>query len=168
DLYNLSILDRQGRIKTARSMEGFVPGAAATFVLLSSAPPPRHKTAAVYYPGLAEEIGHRYSEAPYTGDGLSQAMRQAINRGPRGKIRKIWSSMNGEHFGAKEYGVSLIRNSTSFAENVVLEHPADCIGDIGAAFAPLLLGLASRDDPATSLVYCSSDSMYRSAVCVAT
>lgn len=165
DLYNLTILDHQNRIKSEFSMEGFVPGEAGAFTLLSSVRPAKADSIAIYYPALADELGHRYSDQPYTGDGLAQAMRSAIKNGPGGPIKKIYSSLNGEHFGAKEYGVASIRNSASFTENVVLEHPADCIGDIGAAFAPLLLALAASG-AGNKLVYCSSDGAYRGAVCI--
>ena len=30
-----------------------------------------------------------------------------------------------------------------FAENFEVEHPADCLGDAGAALGPILLGLAA-------------------------
>lgn len=166
DLYNLAVLDQQNRIKSESSMEGFVPGEAGAFILLSSARSGQGKTTAVYYPGLADEPGHRFSDKPYTGDGLAQAMRMAIHNGPGGPIQKIYSSLNGEHFGAKEYGVALIRNSASFTENMLLEHPADCIGDVGAASAPLLIAVGAAGNAGNGLVYCSSDGAYRGAVCI--
>ncbi len=166
DLNSLSFLDSQDRLKTGRSKDGFVAGEGAAFLLLSSAPPESGNVAAVYYPGLGEEQGHRYSDNPYTGDGLADAMRSAIGYGSQGKVRKIYSSLNGEHFGAREYGVAVIRNSHAFTEDMVLEHPADCIGDIGAAFAPLLMALAAGETSGNHLVYCSSDGAYRGAVCI--
>ena len=79
--------------------------------------------------------------------------------------------MNGENFGAKEWGVAHARNSGAIDPGFVLEHPADCVGDTGAACGPLLMaiaamGLRERQIASPVLVYCSSDGATRGALCV--
>jgi len=170
NLQRLSNLDREDRILAEGVMDGFAPGEAAGFLLLVSEEAqakyrlPSHLT--VYQSGFGTEAGHRYSNEPYKGDGLAEAFQNAIAQRPHVPIDVIYSSMNGENHWAKEYGVAMTRNNNVFADNIKLEHPADCIGDIGAAFGPVLLGIMSKNITGTGLAYCSSDGLYRSAVCV--
>ncbi len=121
-------------------------------------------------PGNGQEPGHLYSSEIYCGDGLDQAFKQALNNHPGNTIRTIYSSMNGEHHWAKEYGVAFTRNQASFHDPVKHEHPADCYGDLGSATGPVLIGLAAESllmkhpGPATHLVYSSSDGPARAVV----
>ena len=48
-------------------------------------------------------------------------------------IGQVYSSMNGENYFAKEFGVMIIRNRDTIAVDFDVLHPADCFGDIGAA-----------------------------------
>jgi 3-oxoacyl-[acyl-carrier-protein] synthase-1 len=125
-------------------------------------------------PCVAEEQGHRYSDQPYLGDGLSNAVHSVLsNAHVSAPIEHLFSTINGESFGSKEMGVMMSRNSGAFAENVQTHHPADCFGDIGAAFAPALVGLAAynlarQKIQGAVLVTASSDSQYRGAMCLKT
>jgi len=88
---------------------------------------------------------------------------------PAGAIDVVYSSMNGESHWAREFGVARLRNCRHFRESAVVEHPADCYGDLGAATGPVLMGLAALDlmkraRPARHLVCCSSDHTPRAAV----
>lgn len=173
--YLLGKLDYEGRVLAAGVLDGFVPGEAAGFLLLVSERVadklPNKPLARVYQPGLATESGHRYSKDPYRGDGLADAFRLAIENSPGQSINTIYSSMNGEHLAAKEFGVAMIRNSTSVDEKVKHEHPADGFGDIGAAFAPVLMGIAALDlqkgwRQGPALVYAASEQQTRAAIVV--
>ncbi|MBT8439895.1 MAG: hypothetical protein KJO91_09220 [Gammaproteobacteria bacterium] len=171
----LDFLDADDRVMSEGVMNGFVPGEAAGFLLLTNDvnKAMRHNSGVVSLsePGLALEEGHMYSHEPYKGEGCSAAFKQALNGYNGKKIAKIYSSINGEQFWAKEYGVALNRNKSNFTNDVTLEHPADCLGDIGAAAGAILISLAANslfnkcvDD--TFLVACSSDQSYRAAICV--
>jgi 3-oxoacyl-[acyl-carrier-protein] synthase-1 len=79
--------------------------------------------------------------------------------------------MNGESHWAKEWGVGFIRNRAAFHPDHGMHHPADCVGDTGAACGPLMTGLAAlglRDGyrRGPCLVYCSSDDGPRAALAV--
>lgn len=171
----LGVLDNQDRILAEGIMDGFVPGEGAGFLMLVServvGKLPKKPLAAVYQPGLADEPGHRYSKEPYRGDGLASAFRSAIDNANGQSIHTIYSSMNGEHFGAKELGVAQVRNNAAIAESVKIEHPADGFGDIGAACGPVLVALAALDlqkgwRQGPALVYGASEQQARSAVVV--
>lgn len=164
----LSVLDKDNRILAENISDGFAPGEAAGFLLLVSERVkdylPHPPKAEIFMPGLANESGHRYSEEPYRGDGLASAFQLAIKNSDGKPIDAIYASLNGENFGAKELGVAFMRNKSAFVENVQTEHPADCFGDIGAAFGPVLIANASNSKQSNILCYCSSDKQSRAAI----
>jgi 3-oxoacyl-[acyl-carrier-protein] synthase-1 len=176
DLLVLGILDREERLKSASHLDGFIPGEGAAFLLLAS-------DDAVHRFGLQalgrltrvaldEESGHLFSTAVYRGEGLAKTLAQLFGSGDvEGPIAEVFSSMNGENYWAKEWGVGFLRNRSAFLDDVGIHHPADCFGDPGAASGPLLVGLAAlgmRDGYRRSpiLVYCSSDHGPRAALAV--
>src|SRR5690606_24227704 len=99
----------------------------------------------LHSPGIADEPGHLGSDEPYRGEGLDQAFKKALAGATVPPIHSIYSSMNGEDYWAREYGVAYIHNRQAFADPVTLQHPADCYGDIGSATAPVLIALAAQD-----------------------
>jgi 3-oxoacyl-[acyl-carrier-protein] synthase I len=167
DLYVLGLLDLEKRVKSAIHLDGFVPGEGAAFVMLASPDAAREvgltplASVSPVFQGL--ESGHLYSPEPYRGDGLAMAVERLAASGAAGApIAEVYSSMNGESHWGKEWGVSFIRNRAAFLPDHATHHPADCLGDTGAASGPLMLGLAVhgiqnhyRRSPA--LIYCSSD-----------
>jgi 3-oxoacyl-[acyl-carrier-protein] synthase-1 len=176
DLYLLGTLDMEKRVKSSTHLDGFIPGEGAAFVLLASetaAARAKLTALASLSPASAgAEPGHLYSEETYRGDGLAAVVRHLAESGDVAPpVREVYSSMNGEHHWAKEWGVSYIRNRALFDEEHGMHHPADSFGDTGAASGPLMVGLASlgisagyRSQPA--LVYCSSDRGDRAALTV--
>lgn len=176
DVMRLLQLEKMERLLTPESKDGFAPGEGAGFLLLTSRPElalaHNGHLVAINLPGIAEEPGHLHSKLPYRGDGLDQAFKKALGESPRPSgIHSIYSSMNGEHHWAKEYGVAYTRNRDAFRDPVGTEHPADCFGDLGAATAPVLIALAaehlfSHAQARAHLVYSSSDYAKRGAVVV--
>lgn len=162
----LSKFMQDNRVKTdTGGMDCFVPGEGAGFILLSKQPLTNNNSA-ITRPGLASEEGHRYSDEPYLGNGLAQAFTQAINYANTENITAIYSSLNGELFGGKEFGVAQVRNSKVISAESNHEHPADCYGDLGAATGPVLMSLAALSQHKTSICYGSSDDEFRGAACV--
>lgn len=163
------------RLLAPGNKDGFAPGEGACFLLLTRHPELAQMRdghiIALHPPGIASEPGHLGSETPYRGEGLDQAFKQALANYGKGNIHTIYSSMNGENHWAKEYGVAYTRSHTAFLDPVRIEHPADCLGDLGAATAPALIALAAEDlfkrpEVAAHLVYSSSDGAKRGAVVV--
>jgi len=174
DLYVLGKLDSEGRVKSSRNLDGFIPGEGAGFVLLAS----RKAAQSSKLPPLAQlspvasgqEVGHFYSKEPYRGEGLAGTFEKFFQESRlREPVQEVYSSMNGENHWAKEWGFGFLRNRSSFSSDHGFFHPADCFGDTGAASGLILLGLAAcgifhgyRRSP--SLVYCSSDYGERATV----
>jgi 3-oxoacyl-[acyl-carrier-protein] synthase-1 len=169
DLYVLGTLDLEGRVKTAASLDGFIPGEGAAFLLLAKAGAPGAFARLSGF-GAAMEPGHLYSEQPYRGDGLAAVFAASLSNGT-GPVAEVYASMNGESHWAKEWGVGFMRSRAKFVEGHGMHHPADCHGDTGAAAGPLMAGLAAlgirdgyRRPPC--LVYGSSDRGERAALVV--
>jgi len=171
----LDKLDQKRRLLSASANDGFAPGEAAGFLLLTKhielADVQDGYVIALNPPGVSEESGHMYSEEPYRGDGLDRAFKGALINHQHKNISSIYSSLNGENFWAKELGVAQLRNKKSFNDDVQVEHPVDCFGDLGAATAPVLVALAAQDlfdnkETKAHLVYSSSDSAKRGAIVV--
>lgn len=169
----IQALDDEDRIRAAGVLDGFTPGEAAACVLLG---PPGSARKAGRAPlarldgiAAAREPGHRYSPEPYRGEGLDAAIRALFAQVPgAAPVRTVYAGLNGESFHAKEWGVSLLRHRARFADDHALLHPADRLGDTGAASGPLMLGLAAiglqrgyRASPC--LVWCASDMGARAA-----
>ncbi|PUA28297.1 MAG: hypothetical protein B0W54_17660 [Cellvibrio sp. 79] len=174
DAATLGNLDAENRILSENVGNAFAPGEGASFLLLRNPAINSDETqneTVLFEPGIATEKGHRYSEAPYLGNGLADAFRVAIANGSGEKISTIFSTMNGENFFAKEFGVASIRNQSALHEKCKHEHPIDCFGDMGAATAAVLIALARHrllklKGITQSLVYCSSDRSGRGALCI--
>src|SRR6187431_1548542 len=163
-LQQVSILDDEDRLLVEGASDGFVPGEAGGFLLIATAAALQkynlNSKLMIAYPASTSEEGHRYSDATYRGDGLAAACRDALINAPATTINQIYSSLNGENFGSKELGVAMIRNSVRISTNAEIIHPADCFGDIGAAFGPVLISLMSHAKKCSGLAYCSSDGEY--------
>jgi 3-oxoacyl-[acyl-carrier-protein] synthase-1 len=173
DLPLLGALDHAGRVQATGVVDGFVPGEGAAFLLLSARRrlPATTGLAWLGPPGLGEEPGHRHSDQPHRGDGLADAVRAAVQRCPAAAVHRAYGSLNGERYGAREWGVAAIRSAAALHPELRLHHPADCLGDPGAAAGPILLGLAALDllkDPTAgaSLVWCASEGPLRAATVV--
>jgi 3-oxoacyl-[acyl-carrier-protein] synthase-1 len=176
DAFILGTLDLEKRVKSSTHLDGFIPGEGAAFLLLSS----RKAAIALGVPLLAAisrvsvgmESGHLYSTEPYRGDGLALTMANLIQSGAvQSPIQTVYSSMNGENHWAKEWGVGYLRNRSAFLPDHTMHHPADCLGDTGAACGPLLVGLAALGikngyQRSPCLVYSSSDDGPRAALTV--
>jgi 3-oxoacyl-[acyl-carrier-protein] synthase-1 len=164
DLAWLARLDGERRLLGSDVKDGFVPGEGAAFLVLSRVPRGASKEASVVRAvGTGEDPGHRYSDAPALGVGLSAALSDALSRTPQlPAVKTCFAGLNGEHFGAKEWGVANSRHGKLFDRALAFEHPADCFGDVGAAMGPLLIALAdqtlrTQQRPGPMLVWASSD-----------
>jgi 3-oxoacyl-[acyl-carrier-protein] synthase-1 len=165
DLRVLADLDAEQRLLGDHVNDGFIPGEGAGFLVLARpTTSPKTTTSVIAGVGLANDPGHRYGQAPAHGEGLWSAMNVLFSAAPLGnvQIQSTFAGLNGENFGAKEWGVARLRHGSSFAGASRFEHPADCYGDVGAATGGVLAALAhtalsngQRQGP--MLVWASSD-----------
>lgn len=168
DLRVLGMLDAEGRVLGPNSMEGFIPGEGAGFILLSHAQGADGNAIQVRGAASADDPGHRYGTEPARGEGLADALQLLRSRitDPIGPVASTFAGLNGEHFDAKLWGVAQLRHKDLFAPDMALEHPLSCFGDTGAATGAILLALAAtalskgqRRGPA--LIWAASDGEQR-------
>lgn len=177
----LEHMDKDNRIKASRfnpekGEDDFIPGEGAGFLLLTNDPglsmrSQKHRIR-IEEPGFSHEAGHLYSAEPCLGAGLDQSVKQALAQchAESDKVHSIYTSMNGEHYWNKEFGVIMNRNHDHFSETHRIEHPAEYYGDIGAATGAGLIQMAQLNlllkAPGRSLICTSSDHGFRAAVCM--
>lgn len=164
----------EGRVNGPGVLDGFTPGEGAGFLLLTRQDNivfgDSNYLLRVGAVAEAQELGHMYSDEPYRGEGLAQAFSLALSAHNGPPIKSVYSSMNGEHFWAKELGVGLTRSAKYLGEqSPEIEHPADCWGDLGAASGAVIAALAAhrllkQSAEGAHLLNSSSDQAPRSAM----
>jgi 3-oxoacyl-[acyl-carrier-protein] synthase-1 len=171
DPQTLAEIDQARRLKTAEIQDGFVPGEAAAFVVLERADTAlqRHRPAYARCSEvcLAHEANTRETDSVCTGQSLAECLRPVTDRLRRSgsPVRAILCDLNGETYRATEWAYAharVFRDSANPCPRTLL-HPADCVGDVGAATGALLLTFGAwmikrqPDRWNTSVIWCSSD-----------
>jgi len=143
---DLAHFDRQRRLKTESNPDGFVPGEGAAAVLLCPWPG-RHDGRPVEVSGwgTAHEPAVVGSDGPNRSVGLAAAIRAAIEDAgtSMAQVDFRYADLNGEQFGFREVANAMSRVVRERRERIPLFHPADCVGEVGAAAGPLLLALCA-------------------------
>jgi 3-oxoacyl-[acyl-carrier-protein] synthase-1 len=130
----LAWLDQHYRLKTSLNRDGVIPGEAASAVLLESQPAPQTMTEIAGL-GFGVEKAHVWSDEPLLGQGLADAMREALNESRLGLHEIEWrvSDVTGELYGFKELTLAGARVMRVVRKDQPLWHWSDTIGDSGAA-----------------------------------
>ncbi len=140
----LAAYHNQERLKTEENSNGFIPGEAASAILV--APPRRdgQKKLLCLGVGMGAEPAPIDSEEPLRAEGLFQAIREAMRVGncSFNDVDFRITDVNGEHYGFKEASLALTRTMRILKERFEIWHPVECIGEVGAAIGPLILGVA--------------------------
>lgn len=126
---------------------GFIPGEAATFVLLTSGErvPRLGVTPSLAFSTAATERETKLikTDAVCVGEGLTALFHTLAAGVPPGlQVDDLYCDMNGEPYRADEFGFASIRAGGLFRDASEFTAPADCWGDIGAASGPSFLVLA--------------------------
>ena len=136
----LDYLDEQRRIKSERNLDGYIPGEAGCMLLLERPDQATERglspLAFIAQAGSAREANSYLSEKTSTGKGLTLALKQIIETECP---PWVLCDLNGEGYRAMEWGLVLNRMAATFDPLPRLDHPADCLGDSGAATGGLLL-----------------------------
>jgi 3-oxoacyl-[acyl-carrier-protein] synthase-1 len=174
---SLERLDMAGQLMSASNNHGIIPGEAAGFVLLETGGAARARGAEA----LAMVMGLGQALEPTTGTenpnqarGLTESVRAAVQQarlqdGPP----LVVCDLNGDRYRAIEWGLTDPRVLRHLGGNVEVWHPADCLGDCGAAsgLVDLIWGVEAmkkgyaRND--RLLVWGASDNGFRAAAVVA-
>jgi 3-oxoacyl-[acyl-carrier-protein] synthase-1 len=166
----LAWLEENARLKTDDRPHGFIPGEAAAFLVLELVSTARQRGA----PILSEivetahvhEEANAFSDKPLFGKALSESIGTLLaSRGMNvEKVDGIICDLNGEHYRMKEWGLAQTRLFDGASRIPELWHPAENIGDVGAAssvvFSAIATAAISRNyfQGPNLLIWCSSDS----------
>ena len=134
DARSLNWLDKARRLKTSRQSDGIVPGEAAC-VLLASLKPVTATGVAVIGLGFGTETATVLNDEPFLGKGMATAVRGAIAEGglELHQVAFRLSDVAGESYAFEELVLAQTRVMRQRRESQELWHPADSIGDCGAA-----------------------------------
>lgn len=168
--HRLSYFDNAWRLRSARTVDGFIPGEAAALLLLETAQHAQRRGARVLARlgelGEGNEAETLASPKRSTGEGLATAIRAVLTNTP--EIDSVYCSLNGESYFALEWGTVLARLHNPLQTLKDLIHPADCVGDVGSATGALLLTCASLKKPSPnavpSLLWTAGDDPHRIAL----
>lgn len=135
--------DRQ-RLLTSQNSNGFIPGEAGCALLVGKVPTTPGGALICYGAGSGHEQATIDSEQPLRADGLVQAVQAAFADAARTyeQVDYRLTDANGEQYWFKEAALALTRTLRQRKEQFDLWHPADCIGDVGAATVPCVLSVA--------------------------
>jgi 3-oxoacyl-[acyl-carrier-protein] synthase I len=138
----LRAYDERGRLLRPTNSNGFIPGEAGGALLLSS--PDAGSPLLCLGFGFAMEKATIESEEPLRADGMVAALQQALTAAglTMAHIGYRLADIAGEQYAFKEADLavsSILRDRHEFQD---LWHPADCIGETGAAAVPGMLAVA--------------------------
>lgn len=144
----LEWMDAEGMLKSSANRNGFPPGEAAGFCLLTTSVMARQHSLPVL--GWLESFGVAREPSPIrtpticVGRGLSDAIRQATEplQLPDQRVDESICDINGEPYRSEEFALTVLRTQMAFVDATRFATPADCWGDIGAASGPLFVNLA--------------------------
>lgn len=156
---------------------GFIAGEGAGFIAITNNKKYALKAnkgyVCIHPPGLAVEHGYMGSQEPNIGQGLTSAIKTALDNSPELAVNQIYSSMNGEAIWFEEHVASTLRHRHQLGENIAEKTTSSAynIGDIGSASGALSIALSAHalftdGLPQRHLITTSSDKSQRSAVCL--
>lgn len=168
----LAAYEEKNRLLTSQNSNGFIPGEAGSAILVG---PQSTSDLLCLGIGTGEEHATIDSEEPLRAEGVVKAIKAAL--ADAGKTMadvdfRITDS-NGEQYWFKEAALAVTRILRVRKEEFEIWHPADCIGEVGAAIGPCALGVAqaaARKDYAPGrgpLCHFSSDDGERLAMVLA-
>ncbi|KGM40339.1 3-oxoacyl-ACP synthase [Aquabacterium sp. NJ1] len=135
--------ERVGRLLTSQNTNGFMPGEGAGALLVGQAQGQAGELVCTGL-GFSREPAHLDSEAPLRADGLSQAIKAAMNEAGR-QIHDMdfrITDVSGEQYYFKEAALALSRTMRVLKEAFDIWHPAECMGEAGAAAGVAVVALA--------------------------
>jgi 3-oxoacyl-[acyl-carrier-protein] synthase I len=146
---HLHELWRAGRLKLPNRSDGLIPGEAAAVVVLEREADARRRGAPLLARLGAAAIDHEATPLgpahPIRAEGASRAVAAVVERsGDPARIDRVITDLTGERWRSLEWAIVETRCLGSLTHGWQLWHPADCLGDVGAATSIVHLALATR------------------------
>lgn len=134
--------EAEGRLLTPENSDGFVPGEAAGALMIGRPDPgPRLDCIGV---GFGVEPSATNPDVPLRAEGLTQAIKQSLADAgcAMHDLDFRITDNSGEQYYFKEAALALSRTLRRRKEEFDIWHPADCIGEVGAAIGVAALAVA--------------------------
>jgi len=168
----LTVFEEKRRLLTSENSDGFIPGEAGAAVLLRRAGGDGRPAVCCLGLGFAKESATIESGEAFRGDGMVAAVRSALNDAGLSMADVDFRivDVSGEQYGFKEAALVVSRLLRQRKEEMDIWHPADCVGEVGAAAVPIMLSVveaASRKryaPGATVLCHAANDAGERGAM----
>lgn len=140
----LTAYEERNRLLTSQNSNGLIPGEAGAAVLVARPGRTMDPDLLCRGIGVGQEPATIESEQPLRGDGMAQAFRFALEDADASldEVQYRIADLNGEQYSFKEAAVAFSRTARKLKPAFELWHPADCVGEIGAAVGPFVLGVA--------------------------
>lgn len=141
----LAAFEERERLLTSQNSNGFIPGEGAAAVLLAAPTLSEEPQLACIGLGFGvEPAGVEAEDLPLRAEGLTRAIRAALGEAGCGLEQMDYrlTDLSGEQYYFKEASLALSRSLRVRKEHMHLWHPADCIGEVGAAIGPAMLTVA--------------------------
>jgi 3-oxoacyl-[acyl-carrier-protein] synthase I len=139
----LSQYERQDRLLSARNSNGFMPGEGAGAMLVAA---PQGVVGELLCTGIGfgREAAHIDSGEPLRADGLSQAIRASLSEAgcQMHDMDFRITDNSGEHYYFKEAALALSRTLRTLKAEFDIWHPAECVGEVGAASGVAMIATA--------------------------
>jgi 3-oxoacyl-[acyl-carrier-protein] synthase I len=167
----LANLDRRHRLLTARNSNGFIPGEAAGAFIVASDAGGEAQVRLVGI-GFGNERAVLEDDEPLKADGLTAAIKDAV-RDAGCEVHDLdfrITDNSGEQYYFKESALALTRTLRVRKAEFDIWHPADCIGETGAAIGVVSMVVAlvachrAYAPGPRILVHCGNDVGQRAAV----
>lgn len=140
----LASFEVKNRLLTSKNSDGFIPGEAGAAVLFGPAGAENQGSFQCLGVGFGTEKATVESDEPLRGDGLAQAFRAVLDAAGCSfeKVDYRITDANGEQYHFKEATLAMSRTMRVLKTKFDIWHPADCIGEVGAAIVPCVIGVA--------------------------
>lgn len=136
--------EKHERILTSNNSNGFISGEAGAALVVESGVISKQENQLVCYGlGFGVENAHVYSEEPLRADGLVAAIKESLYDAGCGESIldfKI-TDISGEHYYFKEASLAFSRIDRTKRKVFDIWHPADCVGDVGAALGLVMIAV---------------------------
>ena len=139
----LAAYEEQTRLLTSQDHDGFIPGEAGAAIVVSAPVMARGVTIQCLGIGQGREHATVLSEQPLKADGLVAAIKAALTDAgcSMGDLDFRMTDLSGEQYGFKEASLAVSRILRVLKDQFDIWHPADCVGEVGAAIMPVMLGV---------------------------
>lgn len=139
----LSAYVELNRLLTPTNSNGFIPGEAAAAVVLGPTDAEQGPGISCRGIGFSREAATIELGKPLRADGMVEAATMALTAAGIGMdcVDHRISDLSGEQYRFKEVALTTTRMLRKHKDNFGIWHPADCVGEVGAAALPVMLGV---------------------------